>query len=600
VVGLATATGSGAMTNPISDIENCSVIMLVGSNPTANHPIVGYRIRRAKKKGAKLIVVDPRRIPLAEIADVHLQLKPGTDVALLNGLMQVILQEGLEDQDYIARRTNGFENMKEFIITRYPLADVAETTGVPEADIVRAARIFATAPSAAIFYCMGVTQHTCGTENVLAVTNLALVTGNIGKPNAGVNPLRGQNNVQGACDMGCLPHVLPGYQPLHSDGITYWQRLRGEAAKCEENGETNHVTALEFDFAGKSPRAVPADQVSDVIREKFSKAWGVELSEIPGRTINDMFHPNPSRWCRAMYIMGENPLISSPDRQQVQKALESLDFLVVQDIFLTETAQLADVVLPAASFAEQEGTFINTERRVQRVRRGIIPVGQSKPDWEIIQQLAEKLNLPWKHQSPQEIWDEVRQLTPHYFGGMSYQRLEVQGLQWPCPNEEHPGTPIMHRKSWCGEEDRFARGIGQFATVDYRHNALERPDEDYPFTLTTVRKLYQYHTRSMTGRVQGLNDILGEERMGINPRDAEKLGVCTGDLVRVTSPRGSITTLVETTKEVPVGVVSMSFHFAESAANVLTSPAVCSMSVASALKGCSVRIEKIQQVGEAG
>ena len=594
MVGLATTTGSGAMTNPISDIEDCSVIMLVGSNPTANHPIVGYRIRRAVKKGAKLIVVDPLRIPLAEAADVHLQIKPGTDVALLNGLMHVILQEGLEDKDYIARRTNGFENMKDFIMTRYPLADVAEITGVAEKDIARAASIYATASSAAIFYCMGVTQHTCGTENVLAVTNLALVTGNIGKPNAGVNPLRGQNNVQGACDMGCLPHVLPGYQPLHSDGMTYWQRLRGKEAK----GEASLVTALEFDFEGKSPRTVPADKVSDVIREKFSRAWGVELSEIPGRTINDMFHPNSSRWCRGMYIMGENPMVSSPDRQHVQKALESLDFLVVQDIFLTETAQLADVVLPAASFAEQDGTFINTERRVQRVRPTIKPVGQSKPDWEIIQNLAEKLNLPWKHQSPKEIWDEVRQLTPHYFGGMSYQRLEEQGLQWPCPNEEHPGTPIMHRKSWCGEEDRFARGIGQFSTVDYRHFAMERPDENYPFTLTTVRKLYHYHTRSMTGRVQGLNEILGEERMGINPQDAERLGVCTGDMVKVTSPRGSITTRIETTKEVPVGVVSMSFHFAESAANVLTSPAVCSMSVASALKGCAVRIEKMEQVGE--
>ena len=589
MVGLATTTGSGAMTNPISDIENCSAILLIGSNPTANHPIVGYRIRRAVKKGAKLIVVDPRRIPLAEIADVHLQIKPGTDVAVLNGLMHAILQEGLEDKDYIARRTNGFENMKEFIMTRYPLAQVSDVTGVSAADIVRAAQLFATAPSAAIFYCMGVTQHTCGTENVLALTNLALVTGNVGKPNAGINPLRGQNNVQGACDMGCLPHVLPGYQPLHSDGNTYWHRLRGEGPK----GEATMLTALEFDFEGKIPQAVPSDKVSDVIRAKFSKAWGVELSDIPGRTINDMFHPNPSRWCHAMYIMGENPAVSSPDRQHVHKALAALDFLVVQDIFLTETAQLAHVVLPAASFAEQEGTFINTERRVQRVRPAIKPVGQSKPDWFILQRLAEKLNLHWKHQSPKEVWDEVRQLAPHYFAGMSYQRLEEQGLQWPCPNEEHPGTPVMHRRSWCGEEDRFARGIGQFSTVDYRHFAMEQPDENYPFILTTVRKLYQYHTRSMTGRVQGLNEFLGEERMGINPLDAERLGVCTGETVKVTSPRGSITTRVETTEEVPVGVVSMSFHFAESAANALTNPAVCSMSVASSLKGCAVGIEKI-------
>ncbi len=578
------------MTNPISDIENCKAILIIGSNPTANHPIVGYRIRRAVKKGARLIVIDPRRIPLAEIADVHLQIKPGTDVALLNGLMHVILREGLEDTGFIARRTNGFENMKEFIMTRYPLAEVAETTGVPAADIVHAARLYATAPSAGIFYCMGVTQHTSGTENVLALTNLAMATGNFGKPHAGINPLRGQNNVQGACDMGCLPHVLPGYQPLHSDGTTYWQRLRGEGAK----GEANLVTALEFDFNGRTPQAVPGDKISDVIRAKFSRAWGVELSDIPGRTENDMFHPNPSRWCSAMYIMGENPVLSSPDGQDVRKALESLDFLVVQDIFLTETAQLADVVLPAASFAEQDGTFINTERRVQRVRRAVKPGGQSKPDWEILQMLARKLNFNWGYPSPKEIWDEVRQLVPHYFGGMSYERLEEQGLQWPCPTEEHPGTPVLHRKSWNGEEDRFASGIGQFSTVDYRHFAAEKPDEHYPFILTTVRSLYHYHTRSMTGRVQGLNELLGEERMAINPRDAEKLGVYTGDTVRVTSPRGSITTKVETIERVPVGVVSMSFHFAESAVNVLTNPAVCSMSVASAVKVCSVCIEKVQ------
>jgi predicted molibdopterin-dependent oxidoreductase YjgC len=298
-----------------------------------------------------------------------------------------------------------------------------------------------------------------------------------------------------------------------------------------------------------------------------------------------------------MYIMGENPVLSSPNGQHVRKVLESLDFLAVQDIFLTETSQLADVVLPAASFAEEEGTFINTERRVQRIRRAIKPVGQSKPDWEIIQALAQKLNLPWKYQSPKEIWDEVRQLTPHYFGGMSYERLEEQGLQWPCPTEEHPGTPIMHRRSWCGEEDRFARGAGQFSTVDYRPFATEKTDDNYPFTLITARKLYQYHTRSMTGRVRGLNEFVGEERMQINPQDAEKLGVCPGDTVKVTSPRGSITTRVEINEWVPAGVVSMSFYFAESSANVLTNPAVCSMSVASGVKICSVCIEKIEKVG---
>lgn len=600
MVGLATTTGSGAMTNPIGDIESCQAILVTGSNPSANHPIVDYRIRRAVKRGSRLIVIDPRRTPLAEIADVYLQPKPGTDVALLNGMIAVILAEGLADKDFIARRTNGFENLREFITERYGLDTVTRITGVPAADIARAARLYATAPAAAIFYCMGVTQHTCGTENVLALTNLAMATGNFGKPHAGVNPLRGQNNVQGACDMGCLPHVLPGYQPLHSDGTTYWQRLAakeaaGAASRAPAETAAELITALEFDLYGKSPQAVPADRVSDHIRAKFSEAWGVELSDIPGRTINDIFHPNPGRWCRALYIMGENPLVTSPDLLHVRKALESLDFLVVQDIFLTETAELADVVLPAASFAEKEGTFINTERRVQRVRRAIAPVGQSRPDWEIIQALAEKLGLPWRLRSPREIWDEVRQLTPHYFGGMSYARLEEQGLQWPCPTEDHPGTAIMHRRSWRGEEDRFARGAGLFSTVDYRPLAAEKPDRDYPFVLTTARKLYHYHTRSMTARVGGLNELLSEERMQINPRDALKLGVGAGDTVRVSSARGSIETRLEITGKVPEGVVSMSFHFADAAANLLTSPAVCSMSVASGLKVCAVNIERIEK-----
>jgi len=581
------------MTNPITDIEDSGAILLIGSNPTENHPIIGYQIRRAVKKGAKLIVVDPRQIPLAQIAHIHLQIKPGTDVALLNGLMYVILREELEDKNFIARRTNGFENLREFILSRYPLDYVAELTGVKEEDIVRAARFYATASSAPILYCMGITQHTCGTENVMALTNLALATGNVGKPHAGINPLRGQNNVQGACDMGCLPHVLTGYQPLHSDGTTYWQRLRGNEAK----GEAEPITALEFDFYGKTPTAVPGNKVSDVIRAKFSKAWGVELSDVPGRTFSDMFHPNPSRQCRALYIMGGNPMMTSPNAKHVRKVLNSLDFLVVQDIFLNETAQLADVVLPAVSFAEQEGTFINTERRVQRVRCAIKPVGQSKPDWEIVQALAHKLNLPWAYQNTEEIWDEVRQLTPHYFGGMRYDRLEEKGLQWPCPNEEHPGTAIMHQRSWRGEEDRFASGIGQFSTVDYRPFAAEQPDEQFPFTLLTVRKLYQYHSRSMTGRVDGLNEIVGEERLNINPQDAERLALSNVDRVKITSPRGAITAGVEIAEDVPVGVVSMSFHFAGSAANVLTNPAVCSMSVAQEVKICPVRIEKSNKAG---
>jgi predicted molibdopterin-dependent oxidoreductase YjgC len=579
------------MTNPISDIEGCETIFLVGSNPTEAHPIVGYRIQRAVKNGAKLIVADPRRTSLAEIADLHLRLKPGTDIALLNGMLHVILSEGLENQDFIAQRTNGFAQLKEFILERYDLATVSAITGVPAADITRAARLYATAANAGIYYCMGIAEHTCGVENVLATTNLGMITGNFGKASAGVSPIRGQNNVQGACDMGCLPNVLPGYQPVHSDidADNYWKRIAGKKADDAEE----LITALEFDFYGKTPQAVAANKVSEHIRAKFSKAWGVELSDIPGRTSAEMFHPLGQRWCKALYIVGENPALTSPDTLHVRKALESLEFLVVQDLFLTETAEMADVVLPAASFAEKDGTFLNTERRCQRVRRAIPPVGQSKPDWEIFQALAQKLNLPWKHNSAKEIWDEVRQLTPHYFGGMSYERLEKQGLQWPCPNEEHPGTPVLHSRSWRGEENRFARGVGQFSTVDYRPLATEQLTDEYPFILITGRKLYHYHTRSMTGKVEGLNELLKEERMQFNPEDAKKLGVSTKDIVRVTSARGSIETRVAITDQVPEGVVYMSFHFAQTPANVLTSAAICSMSVVPALKYSAVSIEKI-------
>lgn len=561
MVGLATVLGSGAMTNTIEEIEDADAILLVGSNPTENHPLVDCKIRSAVKKGAKLIVIDPRSIPLAKIADVYLQLKPGTDIALLNGLMHVIVKEGLEDQEYIKSRTQGFEYLKQ-IVEKYRPQYVSEITGVPKEDIIIAARLYAGAGSASIIYCMGITQHTCGTENVLALTNLALATGNLGKPHAGINPLRGQNNVQGACDMGCLPSVFSGYQPVHSDTATYWQRL-------ESGG-----------------RPVPgAMDTSDEIRAKFSRAWNVELSDVPGRTMPDMFHVDPSRRCRLMYIMGENPILSSPDTNHVRKCLETLDFLVVQDIFLTETAQLADVVLPAATFAEKDGTFINTERRVQRVRQAVEPLGQSKPDWEIIQALAQKCSLDWHYNSPKEVWDEIRELTPHYFGGMSYERLEAGGLQWPCTSLDHPGTPIMHK-------EKFARGIGQFSTVEYRPLAAESADENYPFILTTGRKLYQYHTRTMTGKTDGLNYLLGEELMEINPRDAETMGLSAKDTVKVTSRRGFITSKIQISDRVPPGVVCMSFHFAESAVNKLIAPAVCNMSVISGLKICAVRLEK--------
>lgn len=600
VVGMSTVLGSGAMTNTVDEVKDAGAILVTGSNPTENHPVIGYRIREAVRKGSKLIVADPRSIPLTKIADLHLQQKSGTDIALFNGLMHVIIKEGLEDKEFIKTRTQGFEYVKEFV-EEYTPEYTSGITGVPAEDIIRAARLFAGADSAAILYCMGITQHTCGTENVCALTNLSLVTGNLGKPSAGMNPLRGQNNVQGACDMGCLPNVLTGYQPLHSDRDTgtYWRRLTMEGdietetemetgSEFEIDTDTSEIIAESIEFERPVYKGM---SVSDEIRAKFSDAWGVELSDVQGRTIADMFHHQPDRRPRAMYIMGEDPVISDPEADHVRKCLEEMEFVVVQDLFLTETAKYADVLLPAASFAEKDGTFINTARRVQRVRQVIKPRGESRPDWEIIRELSKRwdslnLSLSWNYRSAEEIWEEVRRLTPHYFGGMSYARLEAEGgLQWPCPTIDHPGTQIMHK-------GKFARGIGQFSTVDYRPLATEATDSEYPFILTTVRKLYHYHNRSMTGRVDGLNQLLNEELMEINPQNAEALGLSPEDTVKVTSRRGSIETKIKITARVPPGVVSMSFHFAETRANILTNPAVCNMSVASGVKAAAVRVEK--------
>jgi len=536
VVGLATTLGSGAMTNTNAEFANSDAFLIIGSNTSETHPVIAYRVRKAVGKGAKLIVADPRRIPLVNFADVHLQFKPGTDVALLNGLLHVILKEGLEDKEYIASRTEGFAEMLE-TVEKYTPEFVAEITGVPAEDLVTAARLFGAAGNAAILYCMGVTQQTSGTDNVLALANLSLATGNIGKPYAGLNPLRGQNNVQGACDMGALPVVFTGYQPV----------------------------------------------ASEEVRAKFSQAWGIELSGKPGLTMTEIIDAALDKKVRALYVMGENPLLTEPNVNHTRESLEALDFLVVQDIFLTETAQLADVVLPAASFAEKDGTFVNTERRVQRVRRAVRPRGQSKPDWEICQLLAKKLGFDWGHTSAAEIFAEISRLTPSY-GGISYQRLEADGLQWPCTTPDHPGTPILH-------VGQFARGLGKFSAVEYRP-AAEEMDDEFPFLLTTGRSLYQYHTGTMTGKSDGLNQFHREELMEINPADAARLGINEDDVVQVVSRRGTVRSKVKITENIKRGVLFMTFHFAETAANLLTNPQLCPKAKTPELKVCAVRVEK--------
>jgi formate dehydrogenase alpha subunit len=539
VAGLATTFGSGAMTNSINDISDAACIFSIGSNTTAAHPVIALEVNKAVTRGSKLIVANPRDIGLCRFADLWLRLNPGSDVALLMGMTRVILDEGLQDQKFIDSRTENFEAFKESL-KEFSLDKVAKITGIPAEQIVQAARLYASHKPSAILYAMGITQHSHGTDNVMAISNLALVTGNIGKPGSGVNPLRGQNNVQGACDMGALPGNLPGYQAVDSP-------------------ET---------------------------RKKFETAWGYELNPNPGLTLGEIFKSAHEKKLKSIFLLvGENPLLSDPDIEHIRESMVSLDFCVVQDIFLSETAQMAHVVLPACSFAEKDGTFTNTERRVQRVRKVFEPVGQSKADWEIVCMLARKMGKKgFDYSSASEIMDEIVCLTPSY-AGISYERLDQGGIQWPCPTLEHPGTPILHTM-------QFTRGRGQFMPVTYRPPA-ELPDKQYPLILTTERSLYQYHTGTMTRKAAGLNALKGEEEVEINPADAASAGINNGDLVKVTSRRGEVKAKAKVTPVSPVGVISMSFHFSESPTNTVTSTYLDPISQIPELKVCAVKIEKI-------
>ena len=537
VAGLATAFGSGAMTNSIHEIGDAACILAIGTNTTTAHPVIGLEIKRAVFNGGKLIVANPRQIELVRFADLWLRQRPGTDVALLMGMMRVIVDEGLLDSSFIEERCENFDTFKESL-KGFALDVVEQITGVPGEKVVEAARMYATNKPASILYAMGITQHSHGTDNVLATANLAMLTGNIGKPSTGVNPLRGQNNVQGACDLGALPNVYTGYQAV----------------------------------------ADPA------IREKFEAAWGCSLNPSPGLTLTEIFEAAHKGQIKAVYLIGENPVLSDPDANHVKESLKALEFFVVQDMFLTETAQLADVILPATSFAERDGTFTNTERRVQRVRKAIQAVGDSKPDWWITCQIAQRTGAKgFDFEHPSQIMDEISSLTPSY-GGITYSRLENGGLQWPCPSEEYPGTPILHT-------ELFARGKGRFMPLKYKL-PMELPDEEYPLVLTTERSLYHFHTGTMTRKVQGLNIIHAEELVEINPSDASTLGIADGDMVKVTSRRGEVVTKTKVTEASPIGVVSMDFHFAESPANVLTNPALDPVAKIPELKVCAVRAEK--------
>ncbi len=540
MAGLATSFGSGAMTNAISEIKTMGrkdLMFAIGTNTTECHPIIGIRMMEAKERGVKLIVADPREIELAKVADVWLQQKPGTDVALLNGMMHVILTEGLADTKFIESRTENFDAFKETVMKYTP--EYAESiTTVPAEKIRQAARLFGQAENAATYYTMGITQHTSGVDNVLSIANLAMLTGNMGKAKGGVNPLRGQNNVQGACDMGALPNVYTGYQAVTD----------------------------------------PAN------REKFEKAWNAKLSDKVGLTIPAVLNAIEEDKVKALFVFGENPMRSDPDINHVKHCLEHVDFLVVQDIFLTETAEMADVVLPGASFAEKDGTFSNTERRVQRVRKAVEPKGNSRPDWEILAGIMKAMDYPADYVSPEAIFDEMRKLTPSY-AGITYKRLEQGGIQWPCPLEEHPGTPILHI-------GKFSRGLGKFSAVDYRDPA-ELPCEEYPFILTTGRVTAHYHTGTMTRRSWGLNGAHPEESLEINPVDAENLGIKDGEPVRVTTRRGSLVTKAQVTTRVSPGLTFITFHFTEAPGNILTNSAADPVSKTPEFKVCAVKVEKV-------
>jgi len=541
LAGLITSFGSGAMTNPIGEISEAKCIFAIGTDTTATHPIVGLQVKKAvNRNGAKLIVANPRQIDLCRFASLWLRHRPGTDVALLCGMAWVILDEQLYDRSFIEERCEDF-NAFEKSLQSLDIEQVVQITGVARDDIAAAARMYAENSPASILYAMGITQHSHGTDNVLAIANLAMLTGNIGKPSSGVNPLRGQNNVQGACDMGCLPDFYPGYQPV------------------------------------PDPAA----------RQKFEAAWGCSLPSEAGLTISEIFDAAREGKIKALYVIGENPAISEPDSTRVREALEKLEFLVVQDLFLTETGQFADIVLPASTFAERDGTFTTTERRVQRVRRAIEPVGQSRADWQITCQIAKNLGgNGFDYNHPSQIMEEISKLVPSY-GGISYERLETGGLQWPCPTPEHPGTPVLHA-------ERFARGKGKFVPVQYRP-PLEQPDEEYPLVLTTGRSLYQFHTGTMTRRVGGLNELKGEELVEINPKDATALGIADGGVIRIISRRGQVVARAKVTEVSPEGVIFMSFHFAETATNLLTNPALDPVAKIPELKVCTVRIEEADE-----
>jgi formate dehydrogenase (NADP+) alpha subunit len=538
VAGLARAFGSGAMTNSIDELQNAECIFVIGSNTTEAHPVLGLEIKKAvRQNGAKLIVADPRSIDLVDFAGLHMPQRPGSDVALINAMMHVIIKEGLADNEFIEQRTENFEAVAETVKDFTP-EKAAAITEVAAEDIIKAARIYATAKTGSIIYSMGITQHTTGTDNVLTLANLAMLTGNVGRESTGVNPLRGQNNVQGACDLGALPNVYPGYQ-----------------------------------------------QVEDLaVQKKFEKAWGTKLSGQKGLTVVEMLHAVETNDIRAIYVMGENPALSDPNLNRTREALKKVEFLVCQDIFLTETAAYADVVLPATCFAETDGTFTNTERRVQRARKAVAPPGDARDDWKIICDISTKLGCKMNYADASEILDEIASVSPIY-GGMSFERIDKIGLQWPCLDKSHPGTKYLH-------SGKFSRGKGKFHAVEFKEPA-ERPDRKFPFVLSTGRQLYQFHTGTMTRKSAVVNQVSPAGYVEMHCSDAKKLQISDGEMVEVATRRGKVNTLAKVTDGIEAGWLFMPFHFCEGPANMLTIDELDPIAKIPEYKVCAAAVLKI-------
>ena len=555
MAGLAASFGSGAMTNSIEDItEKAQAFFVIGSNTTEQHPIIGMRIRQAvRKRGAVLIVADPRRIALTDFATIHLRHKPGTDVALVNGLMHIILAHQWQDSEFIEERTEGFEALKT-VLEDYPPETTSEITGISVEQLYRTAELLSQNKPTSVLWAMGITQHITGVRNVMSLANLQMLLGNMGVPGGGTNPLRGQNNVQGACDLGGLPNVFPGYQP---------------------------VTSKE-------------------VREKFAKAWGLDASEFDdkvGLTVTEMMPAAARDELKAFYILGEDPIMSDPDTNHIRQCLETCDFILLQEIFPSETAPYADVLFPGASFAEKNGTFTNTERRIQKVNKAIDSPGEARPDWWITSELAKRVlsngkrkvqkgtYSNWEYENTAQIMEEIAALTPSY-AGASHSRLDKgETLQWPVKDKNHPGTPILH----VGE---FARGRGKFNPIEHIPPA-ELPDEEFPMILSTGRVLYHWHGGQMTRRSKGLLEIYPHALIEVNELDAAKLDLNGNKRVKVTSRRGSIEAEALITDRVPPGMVYANFHFPEASANELTIAALDPVAKIPEYKVCAVKVEAV-------